>query len=137
MARTIDFPFRIERGRVVDTTDYRRIVRAQVVDALMTNWRERVMLPEHGCDIQTLLYHGSDQLRRSDAANVISNRLSAVLVNSRGVSRATIIAVEVVPDPTEPSLVYIRVDYRASDYDDVETLEVPVVVENNSGAGNG
>lgn len=137
MPRAIDFPFRIEKGRIVDTTDYRRIVRGQVVDALMTNWRERVMLPEHGCDIQTLVFAGSDALRRSDAANVILNRLTNVLTSTRGFSRAKIMDVEVVPDASEPSIVYIRVAYRPSDYDDVETLEIPVESGSTAGATDG
>lgn len=120
MARAIDFPFRIEKNQVATTTDYRRIVRSQIIDAVTTNYRERVMRPDYGADIQSLLFSPSDELRRSDASNVIAARLMQM------VPKATITSVTVDPVPNERNLVYINIGYKASDYDEVEVLQVPV-----------
>ena len=123
MAKAIDFPFRIEGGQVATTTDYRRIVRAQVIDAVTTNYRERLMDPEYGADIQSVLFDPSDELRRSDAANVISTRLMQM------VPKVSVASVSVEPDVTERNLVYIKIGYLPSDYDDVDVLTIPVNTE--------
>ena len=130
MARAIDFPFRIENNQVATTTDYRRIVRSQIIDAVTTNYRERVMRPEYGADIQSLLFSPSDELRRSDASNVIGARLMQM------VPKATITTVTVEPVPNERNLVYINIGYKASDYDEVEVLQVPVETK-DSGVTSG
>ena len=123
MARALDFPFRVENGAIASTTDYRRIVWGQMIDAVSTNFRERLMNPTWGADIQSLLFDPSDELRRSDAAGVIGARLMQM------VPKATILSVQVVPDVADPALVYIEIGYKPSDYDDPETLSIPVNIE--------
>lgn len=123
MAKALDFPFRIENGSFATTTDYRRIVWAQLIDAVTTNFRERLMNPNWGADIQSLLFDPTDELRRSDASGVIAARLMQM------VPKATILDVSIVPDKFEPSLVHIEIAYKPSDYDDPETLSVPVNIE--------
>lgn len=123
MARALDFPFRVENGAIATTTDYRRIVWGQLIDAVSTNFRERLMNPTWGADVQSLVFDPSDELRRSDAANVIGARLMQM------VPKATILGVEIVPDQWDPSLVYVEIGYKPSDYDDPETLSIPVNIE--------
>ena len=116
----VDFPFRIQSGSVATTTSYPRVVRAQLVDTLMTNFRERVMRPEYGSDIQSLLFNPSDELRRDDTAGVIQERLAYA------VPRALIDAVLISPREQEPFVVDITVAYRVNDFSDPETLVVPI-----------
>jgi len=61
VTKSINFPFTIgPNGIVVETTSYEMVVRAQVIDALMTNQGERVFRPRYGCDIQSSLFDPSD-----------------------------------------------------------------------------
>ncbi len=120
MAIAIDFPFRIGAGGLVTTKDYERIVRAQVIDAVTTNYRERVMRPEYGADIQSLLFDPSDELRRSDASSVISARIAQM------VPKVQVASVSIEPDKNDRNIVYINIGYRASDYDEVSVLSIPL-----------
>jgi phage baseplate assembly protein W len=123
MAKALDFPFRVENGAIATTTDYRRVVWGQLIDAVATNYRERLMNPTWGADVQSLVFDPSDELRRSDAAGVIGARLMQM------VTKANILKVEILPDQNDPSLVYVEIGYQPSDYDDPETLIVPVNVD--------
>ena len=120
MTTAIDFPFRFEDGSMVITSDYSRIVRAQLIDTLMTNFRERIMRPDYGSDIQSLLFDPSDELRRDDTASIIRERLTYA------VPRAVIEDVSVAPDELQPYLVYVTVVYRVNAFSEPETLTVPV-----------
>ncbi len=98
--------FRILGGRVPLTQDYGQIVRQQIVDALVTNARERVMRPDYGADIQSLLFDGADSLVRADVAATVKERLSIL------VPRATIKSVTLITDRTELSVQGIDSDGR-------------------------
>ena len=120
MAIAIDFPFRVKSGSLATTNDYQRIVRAQVIDAVTTNYRERVMRPEYGADIQSLLFDPADELRRSDASSVISARIMQM------VPKVTVVGVSIEPDKNDRNVVYINIGYKASDYDEVSVLSIPL-----------
>jgi uncharacterized protein len=117
--RSIDFPFRFGPSGLALTENYSRIVRAQLVDTLMTNYRERIMRPDYGADIQSLLFNPADELRRDDSASIIQERLTYA------VPRAIIDLVE-IEGTREPSVVVVKVVYRVNSYTDPETLTVPV-----------
>lgn len=120
MTTAIDFPFRFEGGSMAMTSDYVKVVRNQLIDTLMTNFRERIMRPDYGSDIQSLVFGPSDELRRDDTASIIQERLAYA------VPRAIIDKVEVRPDPQTPFVVYIQVAYRVNSFSEPETLTVPV-----------
>lgn len=80
-------------GRIPMTSNYDEIVRAQIVDAVATNARERVMRADYGADIQSRLFDPSDNLVRTDVANTVKERLSVL------VRRARIISVNIDNDP--------------------------------------
>lgn len=122
----LDFPFRFDSGSLALTSDYSRVVRAQVIDTLMTNFRERIMRPDYGSDIQSLLFDPSDELRRDDTASIIKERLAYA------VPRAIIEEVGIAPDAQQPYLVYVTVVYRVNSFSEPETLTVPV---SNGGTG--
>ena len=118
--QSIDFPFRFQGGSLQLTSNYQRVVRAQLIDSVMTNYRERVMRPDYGADIQSFLFEGVPELRTIDTANLIKQRLIAM------VPRATIDSVSVEQDPANRSTVDISVAYRANSYDDPETLQFSI-----------
>lgn len=131
--KAIDFPFRLEgRGEWGITSNYNRIVRSQVIDAVMTNLGERVMRPRYGCDFQSALFDPSDELVRRDAAAMIKKRLEQLV--SRAIVRSVTIEVPSSATATtfngaEPGMVIITILYRASLYDTDTTLAVPVASE--------
>ena len=61
-------PFSLSGGSVVTTNSYDKIVRDQLIDAVVTNQGERVMNPDWGCNIQAVLYDPSSSLERFDTA---------------------------------------------------------------------
>lgn len=120
MTKSLDIPFRITPGgSFALATNYRRVVRNQLVDALMTNFGERLMQPKHGVDVQSRLFQMSDELRRADTASVIARRIEAL------VDKVVVVGVEIELSPDKDGPVWIKVSYKPSEYDDVETLAVP------------
>jgi phage baseplate assembly protein W len=131
--RALDFPFRLEgRGEFAITFNYARLVRSQVIDAVMTNLGERVMRPRYGCDFQAALFDPSDELVRRDAASSIRARLEQ-LVPRAIVRNVTVevpdITTQTVFSAAEPGMVIITILYRPSLYDTDTTLAVPVASE--------
>jgi hypothetical protein len=117
----INFPFTIgANGIVVQTTSYEQVVRAQVIDALMTNMGERVFRPRYGCDIQSSLFDPADELVRRDAAAQIKARLE-MLVPRCIVRNITI-------DVAGPT-VNVTILYRPSLYASDTALTVPMSSE--------
>ena len=119
MSKAISFPFRIVSGNVASTTTYDEVVRAQTIDALMTNQGERIMRPRYGCDIQAALFDPRDELVRKDAAGTIRRRLESfaprVFVQS--------IRIELPPGSTRVDVVIV---YRASRFGSDIGLRVPI-----------
>jgi phage baseplate assembly protein W len=108
--KAFDIPLSISNGTLTMTDNYDRIVRNQVIDALTTNQGERVMHPDWGCDIQSVLFDPSDMLERQDTAAYVRDRLVQF------VPRSFIKSVKVdVPD-SEPNVVFIDVHYKSSSY---------------------
>ncbi len=122
----IDFPFRFSEGSLSVTDNYRRIVRALLIDALMTNNRERIMRPDYGADIQSFVFTNMEELRLADTAELIKRRVEAVIARGDLPSRIVIESVTVEKSPTRSSTVVISVIYRPNSYDDPEALEFEV-----------
>jgi hypothetical protein len=128
----IDFPFRFDADGIVLTPSYPYVVRAQIIDAIMTNFGERVFRPHYGSDFQAALFDPSDELVRRDAASMIKRRLQQL------VTRAIIRSVTVeIPDitnqtvfgPAEPGMVIVNIVYRPSLYATDTVLALPVASE--------
>lgn len=117
--RAISFPFRFVSGNIAATNTYDEIVRAHIIDALMTNQGERVMRPRYGCDIQAALFDPRDELARRDAAGTIKTRLEMfaprVHVQSINISL-----------PAGSTRVDINIVYRASRFGSDIALRVPI-----------
>ena len=120
--KAIDFPFRLDpNGQIALTPTYDHVVRAQVIDAIMTNLGERVMRPRYGCDFQAALFDPSDELVRKDSASMIRTRLSQL------VSRAIIRNVSI--ELGDPGSIIITIVYRSALYATDTVLAVPVASE--------
>jgi phage baseplate assembly protein W len=117
--RAISFPFRFSGGKVVQTKTYPELVRAQVIDALMTNQGERVFRPMYGCDVQAALFDPRDELVRRDAAGIIRKKLEQF------VPRCVVLDVR-IDLPPESSMVHVIIHYRASLLSTDEVLNVPL-----------
>lgn len=111
-------PMKISSGTLQSTENYEEIVRGQLLDALTTNQGERVMHPDWGCDIQSMLFDPSEQLERVDTAAYVRDRLVQF------VPRAFIKGVGVNADDGQPNVVYIDVAYKASTYSPTSTIQV-------------
>jgi phage baseplate assembly protein W len=120
--RAITFPFSLDAsGHIKETASYEEVVRAQVIDALMTNQGERVFRARYGCDTQAALFDPSDELVRRDAGAVLKTRLER-LVN-RCIVRSCIIELGA------PGTVNITIVYRPSLYASDTSVTVPTSSE--------
>lgn len=120
--RALSFPFFLDqRGALAETKTYEEVVRAQVIDALMTNQGERIFRARYGCDIQAALFDPTDELVRRDAAAQIKTRLER-LVNRAIVRSCTL-------EPGEPGVINITVFYRPSLYATDTSVTVPTSSE--------
>jgi phage baseplate assembly protein W len=119
-------PIKVVNGALYATETYDEIVRSQVIDALTTNQGERVMHPDWGCDIQSMLFDPSSLLERRDTAAYVRDRLIQF------VPRAFIKSVSVDSPESEPNVVYIDVSYRASAYAPESTVSVALDLSQTS-----
>ena len=106
--RALQVPFRVQGGKIGSTINYDEIVRAQVIDALMTNQGERVFRPHHGCDLQSALFDPRDELERQDAASIVRTRLANM------VPRCTIKYVIIETSGVPEAQVDVKISYQAS-----------------------
>jgi len=116
--KAFDVPLSIVNGTLAFTESYDRIVRNQVIDALTTNQGERVMHPDWGCDVQSMLFDPSDSLERQDTAAYVRDRLIQF------VPRSFISSVGVNVVDATPNIVQIDVRYKSSSYMPAATVTV-------------
>lgn len=120
--RALAFPFFLDpSGALQETKTYEEVVRAQVVDALMTNQGERVFRARYGCDIQSSLFDPTDELVRRDAAAQIKTKLER-LVNRAIVRSCTL-------EPGDVGVINITIVYRPSLYATDTSVTVPTSSE--------
>ena len=122
MMRAIAFPFRTNAsGQITLTMTYEEVVRAQVIDALMTNQGERVFKALYGCDVQAAVFDPQDELVRRDAAGQIKSRLQALVPRC--------IVREVSVDIDTLATLNVTILYRPSLYATDTSVTVPVSSE--------
>jgi phage baseplate assembly protein W len=122
--KALDFPFRLgPNGHFAPTRSYEFVVRAQIIDALMTNQGERVFRAMYGCDIQAALFDPSDELVRRDMATMLKARLQQF------VPRAIIRDIRISVPDAMPVVVFVDVVYRPTLFSADTTVTVPVVSE--------
>jgi phage baseplate assembly protein W len=117
--KAIAFPFRFVNGKIVSTLTYDDVVRAHVIDALMTNQGERVFRPRYGCDLVAVLFDPRDELVRKDAAATVKRRLETFAPRCIVVS----CHIELPPEATRVDVVIV---YKASRFGSDISLRVPI-----------
>jgi phage baseplate assembly protein W len=64
--KAISIPFRFENGKVASTEDNAVIAKQRIIDVLATSKYERVMRPEYGAGVSSLLFEPLDPLILAD-----------------------------------------------------------------------
>lgn len=64
--RAIRVPVSFSNGALVSTTDLHQIFKQKILDVLVTSKQERVMIPEYGASVYSLLYEMMDPIVFAD-----------------------------------------------------------------------
>jgi phage baseplate assembly protein W len=121
--RTLLVPLQLDSaGRWATTADPAVILAQQITDILVTNWYDRVMLPEHGADLQSFLFAPILSATLSAKADEIKTILSAKI------SFGEILKVSLEPVANAVSTVKVSVAYRV-----IETAPTQTVFRTFSG----
>lgn len=83
--KAIKLPLSFNNGGLQTTTDLHQVFKQKIIDVLVTSKRERVMIPEYGCSVYSLLYEMLDPAVFTDF------KTDAIQELSRNVSGATIV----------------------------------------------
>lgn len=117
----LKFPFQLDiHGHFATVDTYPEVVRGQLIDALMTNWNERVMRPHYGCNVEAALFDPTEELVRVDAANQVIDRAKAYA------PRAVVRSVRFSIDDRNVGTVWVDVLYSAGAFDEARALRLPV-----------
>jgi phage baseplate assembly protein W len=64
--KAIKTPISFSNGKLVTTTDIEEIIKQKILDVLVTRPGERLMFPDYGADLYSLLYERLDPLVFAD-----------------------------------------------------------------------
>lgn len=116
--KTIRTPFQIDyTGRVALTDDPATILEQQITDLLVTYRGQRVMLPDHGADLEGFIFAPL----RDDLINLKADEVHGIL--TRGIGFGEIVAVRMVPVEGAESSIRLIVYYRLSSTSVIRTVE--------------
>lgn len=116
--KTILLPFQLDyTGRVATTTDPSTILEQQITDILVTYRGQRVMLPDHGADLEGFIFSPI----RTDVINLKADEIHGILV--RGIGFGEIVAVRMSPVESVESSIRLTVFYRLTPTSAVRQVE--------------
>ena len=118
--RAFTNPLTINGGTINSTDVYGRIVQDQVIDAVITNARERVMRPDYGANLQGSLFDPSDKVVRADMARAVQQRLEVLT------PRASIDSVEITNTVGSENLVRVHVNFTSQFVAQSLAVDVPL-----------
>jgi len=95
-------------------------VRQAVLLLLTTSPGERVMRPDYGCNLRSLVFSPNDDTTAGLAIHYVRQALQ------RWEPRIDVIAVDATADPSDPSRLDIMLDYRVRATGWTERLAIPV-----------
>lgn len=109
--KAIKLPLSFRNGALVSTTDLHQIFKQKIIDVLVTSKQERVMIPEYGADVYSLLYTMLDPMIFADF------KADALLELSQGVTGVDIVDIllssgESLTSSDESTTLSITVLYR-------------------------
>jgi phage baseplate assembly protein W len=112
--RSISIPFQFSNGKVVETENDDKIARQRIVDVLSTDKYERVMRPEYGADIRSLLFEPLDPLIfadfRVDAIKDINDYVSNAKITDLQIREGSLLQ----QSGSEESTLLVRVLYTTA-----------------------
>jgi phage baseplate assembly protein W len=121
--RTLLVPLQLDSaGRWATTADPAVILAQQITDILVTNWYDRVMLPEHGADLRSFLFAPIMSATLNAKAEEIKTMLTAKI------SFGEILRVAVSEVTNAISTVKVEVFFRV-----IETAPTQTVLRTFSG----
>ncbi len=116
--KTIRTPFQLDpTGRMAVTEDPTTIIEQQITDLLVTYRGQRVMLPDHGADLEGFIFAPI----RADVVGLKADEIHGTL--ARGISFGEIVAVRMTPVRDSDSTLRLTVYYRLSPTSPVQQLE--------------
>lgn len=90
--KSIKLPLSFNNGGLSTTTDLHQIFKQKIIDVLVTTKRERVMIPEYGAGVYSLLYEMLDPMVftdfKTDAIQELSRNVSGVNIVDIRISTA-------------------------------------------------
>ena len=117
----LKFPFQLDiHGHIATVDAYSEVVRGQLIDAVMTNWNERVMRPQYGCNMEGALFDPTEELVRADAAKQVLDRIGSYA------PRVTMRSVQFTSDNAQPGQILVEILYSAGAFDEARALRLPV-----------
>ena len=118
----IDQPFRVDpQGHIAFTSDPKRVLMNRVRTIIGTELGERVMRPDYGVALQSMLFEADDEMNATVIASDIEQALQeyepGIIVQS----------VTTDSDDTLDGIINVNVSYSAAN-SPLETLTIPVNV---------
>jgi len=112
-------PVGVEETGGIALSSFEDSIRESVVLILRTARGERVMRPDFGCDIQTLVFAKNDMTTAGLAAFHVEKALT------RWEPRIELLRVEAAPDPTVGNRLLVQIEYRVISTNTVFNLVYP------------
>jgi len=126
LGRGFAFPFSVTpEGRLARSADVRRIDESIWI-VLGTRLGERLMRPDFGCAIHGLLFEQNTPGTRARAVDAVRRALVA------HEPRIDVQDIRCDVDPTQPSLLLVRIDYRVRGTNTSNNLVYPFYINESS-----
>lgn|SRR5487761_681871 len=113
------FPIRTDATGSIALVSHDREIEESIRLIVGTAPGERPMRPEYGCGIHDYVFATID----SDTSGRIAYEVRTALV--RWEPRIDVNGVDVTPDPTDPTIVYVDIRYSVGDTNDPRNLVFP------------
>ena len=101
-----EFPVRLDKNGKIEMAHYKQSIRKAIVMILGTAPGERVMRPDFGCGIHNLVF----AVNSAGTATRVESEVRDALILWE--PRIDLIAVNASPDPDQPYVLQISIDYR-------------------------
>lgn len=118
-----EFPVKLDKDRKIKMAHYEQSIRKAIRIILGTAPGERVMRPDFGCGIHNLVFAVNSA---GTATRVESEVRDALLLWE---PRIDVIAVNAFPDPNEPYILQISIDYRVRTTNNQFNMVYPFYLE--------
>lgn len=117
---------RLDSAGRLETTSDRMAVRQALLLLLSTQPGERVMRPEYGCSLQHLVFAPNDETTAGLAIHYVQRALR------RWEPRIELLSVSADPDPNDPAVLLIVVNYAVRATLERDTLSYRVALDGRS-----